>query len=139
MQKLDTERLVRKLAVLDNRTVNDGVVDGWHELVGHLSYQVAELALLKARQDATINWVEPKHIIGKSHDAVKDLNTEAARLAREAEEAGTGEPEPKCAEHGLRITGCVECCKVIYRKSLELPADRLHLWAVGNVYEEAIF
>jgi hypothetical protein len=139
MQKLDTERLVRKLAVLDNRTVNDGVVDGWHELVGHLSYQVAELALLKARQDATINWVEPKHVIAKSHDAVKDLNTEAARLAREAEENGTGAPEPKCSTHGLRITACVECCVVIYNKSLELPADRLHLWAVGNVYEEAIF
>ena len=136
MQKLDTERLVRKLAVLDNRTVNDGVVDGWHELVGHLSYQVAELALLKARQDATINWVEPKHVIAKSHDAVKELNTEAARLAREAEEAGTGAPEPKCAAHGLRITRCVDCCKIIYRKSLELPADRLHSWAVGNVYED---
>jgi hypothetical protein len=39
MQKLETERLVRKLAVLDNRTVNDGVVDAWHELVGHLTYR----------------------------------------------------------------------------------------------------
>jgi hypothetical protein len=136
MQKLDTERLVRKLAVLDNRTVNDGVVDGWHELVGHLSYQVAELALLKARQDATINWVEPKHVIAKSHDAVKELNTEAARLAREAEEAGTGAPEPKCAAHGVRITRCNECCLVIYNKSWTIPFDRLHLWAVANVYED---
>lgn len=138
MQKLDTERLVRKLAVLDNRTVNDGVVDGWHELVGHLSYNVAELALRKARQDVTINWVEPKHVLAKAHDAVRELNDEATRLAREAEENGTGAPEPKCAEHGLRITTCRECCLVIYRKSLELPADRLHLWAVGNVYEDEI-
>jgi hypothetical protein len=138
MQKLDTERLVRKLAVLDNRQVNDGVVDGWHELVGHLSYNVAELALRKARQDVTINWVEPKHLLAKAHDAARELNQEATRLAREAEENGTGAPEPKCAEHGLRITTCRECCLVIYRKSLELPADRLHAWAVGNVYEDVV-
>jgi hypothetical protein len=139
MQKLETERLVRKLAVLDNRQVNDGVVDGWHELVGHLSTQVAELALRKARQDVNINWVEPKHVLAKAHEAARELNEEATRLARQAEENGTGAPEPKCAEHGLRITTCKDCCLTIYRKSLELPADRLHSWCVGNVYEDAIF
>jgi hypothetical protein len=139
MLKTETERLVRKLAVLDNRTVNDGVVDAWHELVAHLSYQVAELAVRKARQDVTINWVEPKHVLAKAHDAARELNEEARRLAREAEENGTGAPEPKCAEHGLRITTCKDCCLTIYRKSLELPADRLHSWAVGNVYEEVPF
>jgi hypothetical protein len=139
MLKTETERLVRKLAVLDNRTVNDGVVDAWHELVAHLSYQVAELAVRKARQDVTINWVEPKHVLAKAHDAARELNEEARRLAREAEENGTGAPEPKCAEHGLRITTCQPCCVTIYKKSLELPADRLHSWAVGNVYEDAIF
>lgn len=139
MQKLETERLVRKLAILDNRTVNDGVVDSWHELVGYLSYQVAELALLKARQDVNINWVEPKHVIAKSHDAVKDLNTEAARLARESEENGASDPQPRCATHGLLITTCAECCLTIFNKSWTVPDDRLHLWAVANVYEEAIF
>ncbi len=139
MQKLDTERLVRKLAVLDNRQVNDGVVDVWHELVGHLSYQVAEVALRKARQDVNINWIEPKHVLAKSHDAIRELNDEATRLAREAEAAGTGAPEPKCAAHGLRITSCAACCVVIYEKSLVLPADRLHVWAVGNVYEDVVF
>jgi hypothetical protein len=139
MQKLDTERLVRKLAVLDNRQVNDGVVEGWHELVGHLSYQVAELALRKARQDVNINWVEPKHVLAKAHEAARELNEEATRLARQAEENGTGAPEPKCAEHGLRMTTCQPCCITIYKKSLELPADRLHSWAVGNVYEEVPF
>jgi hypothetical protein len=139
MLKTETERLVRKLAVLDNRTVNDGVVDAWHELVAHLSYQVAELAVRKARQDVTINWVEPKHVLAKAHDAARELNEEARRLAREAEENGTGAPEPKCAEHGLRITTCQPCCVTIYKKSLELPADRLHSWAVGNVYEEVPF
>jgi len=139
MQKLDTERLVRKLAVLDNRQVNDGVVDGWHELIGHLSFQVAELALRKARQDVNINWVEPKHLLAKAHEAARELNEEATRLARQAEENGTGAPEPKCAEHGLRITTCLECCLVLYRKSQELPYDRLHAWAVGIVYEDAPF
>jgi hypothetical protein len=139
MQKLDTERLVRKLAVLDNRQVNDGVVDAWHELVAHLSYQVAEVALRKARQDVNINWVEPKHVLAKAHEAARELNEEATRLARQAEENGTGAPEPKCAEHGLRITTCKDCCLTIYRKSLQLPADRLHSWAVGNVYEEVPF
>jgi hypothetical protein len=136
MEKLDTERLVRKLAVLDNRQVNDGVVDGWHELVGHLSYQVAELALVKARQDVNINWVEPKHLLAKSHEAAKELNEEATRLARLADESGTGSPQPKCQAHGLLITTCVPCCGVIYERSLTLSGDRLEAWCVGNVYEE---
>ena len=138
MQKLETERLVRKLAVLDNRTVNDGVVDAWHELVGHLTYRVAELAVRKARQDASINWVEPKHVLAKAHDAAKELNEQATKLARQAEDNGTGAPQPKCAEHGLRITTCKDCCLTIYFKSLELPADRLHSWAIGNGYEDLV-
>jgi len=137
MQKLDTERLVRKLAVLDNRQVNDGVVDTWHELVGHLSYPVAELALLKARQDVNINWVEPKHILAKSREAIAELN-ETDRGSDGAEDWQRA-PEPKCVAHGLRITGCPPCTELIFEQSKVLPSDRLHLWAVGNVYQDEIF
>jgi hypothetical protein len=133
MNKLETERLVRKVALLDNRNVNDGVIEAWHEVVGHLSSIVAEAALIKARQDATINWVEPKHILAKSRDAIAELNETIRK--RDTVEDARGAPEPRCEAHQALITHCVDCCRVIYAKSSEMPSERLHLWAVGNVYE----
>ena len=61
------------------------------------------------------------------------------RLSAKFTEWLMGLPDGWITGHGLRITTCVECCKVIYRKSLELPADRLHSWCVGNAYEDAVF
>lgn len=135
MDKLETERLVRKVALLDNRNVNDGVIDAWYEVVGHLSVKVAELALVKARQDVNINWVEPRHVLAKSFDAIAELNRLEQEALRDGEAEWSGSPEPKCAAHGLRITVCVDCSRLIHEKSGVLPADRLHTWAVDNVYE----
>ena len=139
MNKTDTERIVRKVAVLDNRRIDDVVIDGWHEVIGHLSYQVAEIALRKARQDAAVDWLEPRHIIAKSHDAIRELNDEARRLAREAEESGTGDPEPICRAHNKRITSCIECCVRLSTVAGNLSVDARHAWAVANLYVEEPF
>jgi hypothetical protein len=139
MNKRDTERIVRKVAVLDNRRVDETVIDAWHDVVGHLSYDVAELALRKARQEAAIDWIEPRHIIAKSHDAVRELNDEARRLARDAEETGTGEPEPICRAHNLRITSCSDCCRRLWEIAGRLSVDARHAWAVANLYVEEPF
>jgi hypothetical protein len=135
MNKLEVERLVRKVALLDNRNVNDGVIEAWYEVVGHLSAKVAELALVRARQDVNINYLEPRHVLAKSYDAVADLNREQRELDRNDESQWASVPEPKCAGHGERITRCEPCGLELYKKSQVLPADRLHTWAVDNLYE----
>jgi hypothetical protein len=139
VNKLEVERLVRKVALLDNRNVNEGVIEAWYEVVGHLSAKVADIALVKARQDANINWLEPRHVLAKSFDAVADLNREQREAERGDESGWVGQPEPKCAQHGERITRCDPCGLVLYEKSQLLPADRLHTWAVDNIYEEVPF
>jgi hypothetical protein len=136
VNKLEVERLVRKVALLDNRVVNEGVIDAWFEVVGHLSAKVADIALVKARQDPNINWLEPRHVLAKSFDAVADLNREQREAERGDESEWSGHPEPKCVEHGERITRCQPCGVVLYEKSQVLPADRLHTWAVANLYQE---
>lgn len=136
MDKRETELLVRKLAVLDNRTVNDAVVDSWYDIVGKLSYSVAELALVKARSDVNIKWVEPKDILAKSHDAIRELNEAERAKDREDEANWVGEPEPICAEHRLRITTCKDCCRRLSVEAGHLKGDRLHAWAIANIYDE---
>lgn len=137
MDKLETERLVRKLAVLDNRQVNDGVVESWHELIGYLSYEVAKRSLVKAQQDVNIKWVEPKHVLAKSYEVTKELNEEASKSAREFDDYREGDPQPRCAEHGALITACLPCCSKIYRKSLEVSPSVLSAWIDEHVYEVA--
>lgn len=139
MNRRDTERIVRKVAVLDNRQVDDTVIDAWHEIIRHIDYTVAERALLKARQDANINWLEPKHVVAKARDAIIELNDEAHKLAREAEEEGRADPEPICRDHRQRITSCKACCARLAREAGGLRGDRLHAWAVENIYVEEPF
>jgi hypothetical protein len=137
VNKTDTERLVRKAAVLDNRHVNDAVIDAWHELVGHLSYEVGERSLRIARQDPNIAYLEPKHLLGKSRDAIVELNTERAKAAQHLEDEGPSDPEPRCRAHVQRITSCLECCQKLFRSTQFMRATEAHAWAVENLYDDA--
>jgi hypothetical protein len=42
--------------------------------------------------------------------------------------------EPRCEAHGLRITGCLPCCRRIFEEAGELDEFSRHSWAVANVY-----
>lgn len=137
MNKTDTERLVRKAAVLDNRHVNDAVIEAWYELVGHLSYEVAERSLRIARQDPNIAYLEPKHVLGKSRDGIVELNTERANTAAHLDEVGPSDPEPRCRAHVKRFTSCLECCNKLFRSTQFMRASEAHAWAVENLYDEA--
>ncbi len=139
MQKTDTEYLLRKIAAVDNRTVTDETVETWHEIVGHLSWQVAERALVKARQDPYVGWLEPRHLVGKARDAIIEINDEALLVARKADDDGRAEPEPKCEAHGIRITTCKPCCARLATEAQHLSGNRLHDWAVENIYVKEPF
>lgn len=134
MKLEDTKYLLGKIAAVDNRIITDETLNTWHEIVGHLSFEVAERALVKARQDQFVDWVEPRHIVAKARDAIIDLNEEARKLAREAEEDGVGAPEPICRPHGSRITECLDCCRLLADRQEKWPRADLHAWAVENLY-----
>jgi hypothetical protein len=54
------------MAAIDNRKPSPEAIAAWHEIIGHLSYDVAREALVLARRDESIGWLEPRHIIAKA-------------------------------------------------------------------------
>lgn len=131
MIKRDTERLVRKVAVLDNRVVNDAVIDAWHDVVGHIAYEVAERALVKARQDPMVQYLEPRHVVAKCREAIMELNDEQRGRS---EDNWRSDPEPVCRPHGVNITQCGECCLTLSRRAKQYSREDLHAWAVASLY-----
>lgn len=131
MERNQTEAIVRQLAILDNRHVTENVIDSWHKLVGHLSFEVADRALQKAMQDPAIDWVAPKHVLAKSRDAIAELNAELSKPAVEEYEV-TGDPMPTCI-HGERLLDCSDCCRRLSEEGPRGNRDALNAWAAANV------
>lgn len=77
MRMSDTSELLQWLSGVDKRKVDDQTILSWHEVIGHLDFKDARMALVSARQDESINYLEPKDIL-RHHKIIK------ARVEREA-------------------------------------------------------
>jgi hypothetical protein len=58
-----TSELLTVLAAVDNREVTEFTIGAWHEVIGHLDYSIARAAVIAARQNTTISYVEPRHVL----------------------------------------------------------------------------
>ena len=90
----EVKELLSKVAAVDNRDLSELTAKAWYEVIGGVSYDVAQRALILARQDPRINWIEPKHILGKSRDAILDLNKERASHTMPDEDRWTPSQPP---------------------------------------------
>lgn len=135
MQIAETAQIVERVTLIDGRTASDEMVRAWHDLVGHLQFEVANKAATLALQDYQIPQVAPKHILAKTPSAVSELN---ALLRQNVSDESTwrSDPEPICKAHMTKITRCDPCCDVLAHQAGHLYGDRLHAWAVANVYVE---
>jgi len=106
----EVKELLAKIAAVDNRDLSEITAKAWYEVVGSLSYTVADKALILARQDPRINWLEPKHILEKSRDAISQLNREEA-LNQEPEET-SWKPVDKPSNYDEMVTFYRELYKV---------------------------
>lgn len=86
MNLTEVKELLAKVAAVDNRELSEVMAKAWFEVIGSLSYRVAERALVLARRDSRIDWLMPKHIMEKSRDAIAELNRE--ETARQEPEEG---------------------------------------------------
>ena len=91
----EVKELLSKIAAVDNRDLSELTAKAWYEVIGGISYQVADRALVLARQDPRINWLEPKHILGKSRDAIMELNQEQAKKSIPDEQRYNPSPPPE--------------------------------------------
>lgn len=84
MQPSQTSSLLAELAAVDNREVTPLTVEAWHSVIGHLEYHVARRALVKARQNQAIQYVEPKHILASVAAVHADDDRERRRVIEPA-------------------------------------------------------
>lgn len=68
MKLSETSTLLELVRAVDQREVDEAVVFAWHDVIGHLDYELARLALRDARANPDIQRVEPKHIL--THAAI---------------------------------------------------------------------
>ena len=145
----ETKAILKDIAILDNRKLDEAVALAWHAVVGHMSYEVAQAALVLARQDASINYLEPKHLVQWGKEAAHRLGRN--KTASEAPTAPVA-PEPLCRDHQLKIMSCNACCRLLSQKAaswnmFETPSKEngfsdymfkgsaaLHAWAKENIY-----
>jgi hypothetical protein len=131
----ETREVCQRVATVEGRISSNDQVKAWHDLVGHLQFEVANKAATLALQDHQIHQVLPKHILGKMQAAVVELN---ALLRNNVSDESTwrSDPEPVCKTHMSRITRCEPCCDVLRHQVGHLRGDDLHRWAVANLYVE---
>jgi len=117
MEAVDTASILEFLSLTDNRKIHPDGILAWHELIGHLDFDTAREAAHLAKQDAAIDWVEPKHILAKAR-VISDRKTTDARRDQAGQplEKKLGSPIPLC-KHGEKIVYCSPCCVELAKKN----------------------
>lgn len=106
MLKTETKQLLDQIAVIDNRRITPEVIEAWHEIVGVIPFDIAKEALLLARKDSTINWLEPRHLVAWAKEAALK-NNRAMPVDLLVKDSA---PPPLC-EHDKPIARCMPCCR----------------------------
>lgn len=106
MNKTETQEILRRVAVVDNRKVGPETLDAWHDIIGAIPFDIAKEALLLAQKDATIKYLEPRHVYGWAKEAAFRLD----RKIRPVQEQVISSPAPKC-KHEKSLPMCAPCCK----------------------------
>ena len=131
MNKAEVKLLLADVAAIDNRRVSEETINAWSAVLGHLSLPVAQRALVMARQDEKVDYLEPRHIVGRARDARMALDRSASPGF--GEESWRSDPEPVCVSHDLRISKCVECVTLLVKHTEGMSIDDRHRWAMQNI------
>ena len=145
----ETKAILKEVAVIDNRKLDEAVALAWHAIIGQMNFDVAKQALVLARQDASISYLEPKHIVQWGKEASHRLSRNQSPEDIQPKEIAR---EPLCRAHGSKILSCDECCQRVMEKAesmnmFEKPGpennytdfmfkghNTLHAWTKENIY-----
>lgn len=130
MNITETKELLQEIAAVDKRHIEPATVQVWQNILGAIPLEIAKEAHRLARRDATINYLEPRHIVQWAREAAYKLDRESGK---KAEEAKAGEPEPTCRAHQKKIMSCDVCCRRLYEMD-HLHDAALLLWAKEHIY-----
>lgn len=130
MNKSEVKLLLADVAAIDNRRVSEETVTAWHSVIGHLSLHVAQKAHVMARQDEKVDYLEPRHIVSRSRDAIIAMNSSKPS---EEEKNWRSDPVPVCMPHGELITSCKPCIAVLVKNTDGMSIEGRGRWADQNI------
>lgn len=131
----ETKEIVQRVCTVEGRVFTMEITRAWHDLLQDLDWEVANRACSMALVDHNVAMVTPKHIRAKVPAAIAELN-QLLRKNDMDESEWRSDPEPICKGHNLPITRCDPCCDVLAHQVPHLRGDRLHEWAVANLYAD---
>jgi len=111
MNKFELKELLDLVSAVDSRTITSMTIEAWHPVVAGISLADAKEALVVARGDVSIGWVEPKHIVAKARDLRIKRATEQESEQRR-NDPHVGYPCPLCV-HNKPIVKCADCCRIL--------------------------
>jgi hypothetical protein len=65
----ETSKILDKVSAIDNRKVTPQTLEAWHDIIGRVPFDIATEALKLAQQDASVKYLEPRHIMGWVREA----------------------------------------------------------------------
>lgn len=105
MKLTETKEILKQVALIDNRKLTEETLMAWHNIIGFMSFEVAQEALRLAQSDSGIKYLEPRHLVGWGKEASFRLDRN-----KPIEQPVEGVPAPKC-EHGKSLPMCLPCCR----------------------------
>ena len=116
----ETKMLLKEIAVVDNRKLDEALALAWHAIINHLDFETAKESLVLARRDATINYLEPRHIVAWAKEAKHRSTRNAVEEPADFETT----PEPLCI-HSIKLMSCNACCRAFpfHHTTLEAPRE----------------
>jgi hypothetical protein len=130
MNIIETKALLKEIADIDNRKLDEAMAKGWHAVLSPIPLEIAREAHILARRDASISYLEPKHIVAWSKEAAFRLD----RATQKPELQRTGVVMPKCRDHGKPILSCDPCCHRLYKFSEARGFEGIEKFARLEIY-----
>lgn len=130
MQLTETKEIIRLVSLVDNRKVSTDVIEAWHSIIGRIPFDIAKEALKLAQQDASIKYLEPRHVFAWAKEAAFRLDREKPKVE---EKEFVKIEQPTCRAHQLPLLSCRPCCREMSKQD-HLTPPALLVWAKENIY-----
>ena len=129
--------LLTLVSALDQRKISDDVVESWSRILGGVNPVFARVAVEEHFATKPDVYLSVGHVVaGAKRVAEREGSSSDSESRRLEESSWRSDPIPVCRDHGLAIVRCDDCCAVLASQVSHLSGDRLHEWAVANIYVE---
>ena len=130
MNLIETKKLLVDVAMDDNRRLSEELATAWHAILSPLDLGVAREALILARRDSSISYLEPRHIVSWA----KEVAFQRDKLNKEPEPLLSGDPAPRCRHHSKKILDCDPCCQQLGRYAVTATPEEVEKYARSEIY-----